>query len=180
MRATQRLQTERAFHDEQARRRAADLSPARLRFEDADYLRHETWIAPALAQLGDVHGRRVLDLGCGHGMAAIVLARRGARVVALDLSAAYLDEARRRAQANGVGIDFVHANAEELPFADGSFAAIWGNAILHHLEIAPAAKELKRVLAPGGIAVVCEPWGENRLLSWARNHLAYSEKQRTR
>src|SRR5919199_1431749 len=84
----------------------------RLRFDDDAYLDHETWIRPALARLGDVRGLRVLDYGCGHGMAAVVLARRGARVTAFDLSPGYLAEARRRARANGVTVDFVQGDAE--------------------------------------------------------------------
>jgi ubiquinone/menaquinone biosynthesis C-methylase UbiE len=112
-------------------------------------------------------------------MAAVVLARRGARVTAFDLSPGYLAEARRRAQANDTTIAFLQANAERLPFADGSFARIWGNAILHHLDPRIAARELHRILQPGGVAVFCEPWGENPLLSWARRRLPYPGKERT-
>src|SRR5439155_1268416 len=74
-------------------------------------------------QLGALHGLDVLDYGCGHGMAAVVLARRGARLTAFDLSPGYLYEARRRAEANGVTIHFAQADGEHLPFTDGSFDA---------------------------------------------------------
>lgn len=174
-----RLRHEQAFHDEQARRRALDLADRSLVFADDDYLDHETWIRPAFARLGDVRGRRILDLGCGHGMAAIVLARRGARVTALDLSTGYLHEARARARANGVDIGWVAADGERLPFADATFDGIWGNAVLHHLDLDLAGRELRRVLRPGGVAVFCEPWGENPLLGWARRALPYAGKQRT-
>jgi SAM-dependent methyltransferase len=179
--ATERNQNEQAFHDGQARRRAADLARQRdaLVFADDTYLDHETWIRPAFAQLGDVSGRRVLDLGCGHGMAAVVLARAGARVTAFDLSHGYLEEARARARANAVAVDWVRADGERLPFADESFDAVWGNAVLHHLEVRRSGLEVYRVLRPGGVAVFCEPWGENRLLNWARRHLPYPGKERT-
>jgi SAM-dependent methyltransferase len=180
MAATDRLGSEQAFHDRQARRRAADLRrPADLCFADDTYLDHETWIRPALGQLGDLHGRRVLDYGCGHGMAAVVLARRGARVTAFDLSPGYLEEARQRGRANGVAITLVQADGEHLPFADASFDRVWGNAVLHHLDLRRAAPELARVLRPGGRAVFCEPWGENPLLNWARRCLPYPGKERT-
>jgi SAM-dependent methyltransferase len=181
MSATDRLRSERAFHDQQAQERIAtfDLRPNELRFTDDAYLDHETWIRPAFERLGDVSGRRVLDYGCGHAMAAVVLARRGARVTALDLSSGYLAEARRRADANGVALELVLANAEQLPFADASFDRVWGNAILHHLDLAIAARELRRVLRPGGVAVFCEPWGDNPLLRWARRRLPYPAKGRT-
>src|SRR5262245_58484923 len=98
--ATDRLDAEQAFHDQQARDRTATFvqRPDALCFADDAYLDHETWVRPAFTQLGDVAGLRVLDYGCGHGMAAVVLARRGAHVTAFDLSAGYLAEARQRAQ----------------------------------------------------------------------------------
>src|SRR5438046_2083286 len=132
-----RLLSEREFHDRQAQLRTATFAPGFdfYRFADEDYLDHETWIRPAFKQLGDVTATNVLDFGCGHGMAAIVLARRGARVTALDLSPGYLSEARQRAAVNGAQVLFVQADGERLPFADGSFDRIWGNAILHHLDL---------------------------------------------
>ena len=142
--------------------------PNRLRFDDSEYLNHEPWVGPAMARLGDVRGKRVLDLGCGHGMAAVVLARRGAKVTACDLSSGYVAEARQRANANGVQIQFAMSDAERLPFADRSFDAIWGHAILHHLDIPTIAREIRRVLRPGGVAVFCEPWNGNPLLRLAR------------
>jgi ubiquinone/menaquinone biosynthesis C-methylase UbiE len=180
MRTRERLAAEQTFHDRQARDRAFSLREGdALRFTDDAYLDHETWIRPALARLGDVRGLPVLDYGCGHGMAAVVLARRGARVTAFDLSPGYLAEARRRARANETVIEFLQADAERLPFADGCFARVWGNAILHHLDVRRAAGELRRILRPGGIAVFCEPWGENPLLAWARRRLSYPGKERT-
>ena len=181
MQALDRLESEKAFHDQQAQQRAAEFRHRSdsLHFDDDFYLNHETWIRPAVAACGDVRGKHALDLGCGHGMAAIVLARRGADVVALELSRAYLDECRRRALANDVAITLVLADAERLPFADASFDLLWGNAIVHHLDIQTAAREIYRVLRPGGCAVLCEPWGQNRLLRWARQHLPYPGKGRT-
>jgi ubiquinone/menaquinone biosynthesis C-methylase UbiE len=181
MSAMDRLKTEQAFHDRQARGRAPAFvhRPDGWRFDDDAYLDHETWIRPAFAQLGDMRGRRILDFGCGHGMAAVVLARRGGWVTAFDLSHGYLAEARERTRANGVSIDFVQADGERLPFADNSFDRIWGNAVLHHLDLNVVARELRRVLRPGGVAVFCEPWGENPVLSWARRRLPYYGKART-
>src|SRR5262245_44983464 len=134
MSATDRLDSEQVFHDSQARDRAAtfERDPGRLVFSDDDYFNHETWVRPAFAALGDVAGLRILDLGCGHGMVSVLLARRGAKVTAFDLSAGYVAEAQRRASANGVSVDFLIADGQYLPFADSSFDRIWGNAILHH------------------------------------------------
>jgi SAM-dependent methyltransferase len=180
MSPTDRLLDERTFHDRQARTRAVDLASLdALRFRDEAYLDHETWIRPALARLGSVSGLKVLDFGCGHGMAGVVLARHGALVTGFDLSHGYVAEAQRRAIANDVSIDFVQADGERLPFTDGSFDRVWGNAILHHLDLTRAAQELHRILKPGGVAVFCEPWGDNPLLSFARHRLPYPCKSRT-
>lgn len=178
---TERLTSEQHFHDVQAQQRAEHFArqPESLVFTDAEYLDHESWIRPALAQLGDVAGRQILDFGCGHGMASVVLARRGAGVTAFDLSAGYLSEAQRRARANGVHADFVQADGQRLPFAAAAFDGIWGNAVLHHLDLEQTGRELRRVLKPGGVAVFCEPWGGNPLLHWARAKLSYTGKQRT-
>ena len=99
-----RLHTEQQFHDAQAAERAETFRAGRadLRFADAAYLDHETWVRPAFARLGGVRGKAVLDYGCGHGMAAVVLARAGAAVTGFDLSPGYVAEAAERARANGV------------------------------------------------------------------------------
>jgi 2-polyprenyl-3-methyl-5-hydroxy-6-metoxy-1,4-benzoquinol methylase len=181
MKATDRLSAEMHFHDAQAAERAQRFTTShQLVFTDDEYLDHETWIRPSLAKLGPLAETEVLDLGCGHGMACIVMARAGARVTALDLSAGYLAEARRRAEANGVSATFVLGDAERLPFAAAQFDRIWGNAILHHLDVAAVGREILRVLRPGGIAVFCEPWGENPVLELARRWLPYPGKERTR
>ncbi len=77
MSTTDRLLAEQAFHDRQAAERAPSFPHAdTLRFADGDYLDHETWVRPAIERLGAVDGLPVLDYGCGHGMASVVLARR--------------------------------------------------------------------------------------------------------
>jgi SAM-dependent methyltransferase len=179
--ATDRIATEQEFHDRQAADRAASYRAGRadLAFPDEAFLDHESWVRPAFAKLGTLRGRAALDYGCGHGMAAVVLARAGAAVTAFDLSPGYVAETRLRAAANRVRVDCVVADGERLPFADESFDAVWGNAILHHLDLRRAGPELARVLKPGGVAVFCEPWGGNPLLAFARRRLPYPGKDRT-
>ncbi len=181
MNGTERRVSEQLFHDRQAAERADTFRAgvADLRFDTDCFLDHETWVRPAFATLGDLRGKRALDYGCGHGMAAVAMARAGASVTAFDLSPGYVHEAQSRATANGVRVACVTADGEELPFANASFDAVWGNAILHHLDLAMAGRELRRVLKPGGVAVFCEPWGGNPLLNFARRSLPYRGKDRT-
>lgn len=183
MSATDRLSNERAFHDQQALERMAYFrsNPQALCVDTEEYLQHETWIASAIALLGHVDGLHVLDCGCGHGMASVVLARLGAYVTAVDLAGSYVAEALIRARINGVtgAVDFVQAALEALPFSDASFDRIWGNAVLHHLDLDCSARELARVLRPGGHAVFCEPWGGNWMLTLARRYAPYPGKDRS-
>jgi SAM-dependent methyltransferase len=177
----ERLKRERQFHDAQAAERARSFAddPGRLRFADDDYLDHKPWVRPAMERLGTLSGRAVLDWGCGHGMAAVVFSRRGARVTACDLSAGYVREAQARAAANRVSVRCVQADAHWLPLASASFDAIWGHAILHHLDIARAAAELRRLVRAGGIVVLCEPWDGSPLVRLARRWLPYSRHGHT-
>src|SRR2546423_9061061 len=131
MTATARLAAERRFHDRQAGDRAAAFAePSRLLFADADWLDHETWVRSAVARLGPLSGKSLLDFGCGHGMASVVFARAAAAGTAFDLSPGYLAEARRRADANGVSVAFVQADGERLAFRAASFDAVWGKPVL--------------------------------------------------
>ena len=73
----------------------------------------------------DVHStERVLDVATGSGNAAIAAARRGCTVVGVDYVPELLDRARRRADAEGLTIDFVVGDAETLPFDDDSFDVV--------------------------------------------------------
>jgi len=175
-----RIERERRFHDAEAANRAMTFAqePRRLRIKNAEYLDHALWIRPAFDLLGDVAGKRLLDFGCGHGMAAVVLARRGAMVAACDLSEGYIAEARQRSLANESLIQFTVADGHVLPFADASFDLIWGHAILHHLEIEAAAQEIRRVMAPGGRAVFCEPWAGNPAVNLLRRWRRHTDDER--
>jgi SAM-dependent methyltransferase len=110
--------------------------------------------------LGEVRGRRALELGCGHGGEMAYLAGRGATVVGLDLSPRRLSAARSILPGAAVLL----ADAERLPFADGAFSLVYGNSILVHLDRARAFSEMRRVLEPRGTAVFFEPLDRHPLL----------------
>ncbi len=94
---------------------------------------------------------RVLDVGCANGNLALSAARRRCTVVGVDPVPKLLDHARRRAEAEGLKIDFREGRAEALAFPDGSFDAVvssFGVAFASDAEA--AAREMARVCRPGG------------------------------
>lgn len=117
------------------------------------------------ALIGDVAGKRVLDVGCGEGALAVSLQRRGAVVTAADPSASMLTSARTRAEEAGCPLDLVQAQGEQLPFADSSFDLVIAKTVLCFVgDGQPFVSEMARVLRPGGRFVIGEL---NKWSSWA-------------
>ncbi len=102
--------------------------------------------------LGDLRGRRVLELGCGAAAAARWLATQGAHPVGLDLSAGMLRHAVRAATTSGVRVPLVQADALALPFGAETFDIVCTafGAIPFVADSAAALREVYRVLRPGG------------------------------
>jgi SAM-dependent methyltransferase len=96
-------------------------------------------------------GERILDLATGTGWTSRLVARRGARVVGADISAGLLTFAAERAKAEGLDIEYQVADAENLPFADGSFDAVISTCgIMFASRPEAAAAQLARVCRKGG------------------------------
>jgi ubiquinone/menaquinone biosynthesis C-methylase UbiE len=117
------------------------------------FARETVWeLGPVLVEAcGIATGQRVLDVAAGSGNVAIRAAETGARVVASDLTPENFEAGRREARARGVELDWIEADAEALPFADGEFDVVASSlgAIFapdHHA----VAGELVRVCRPGG------------------------------
>ena len=119
--------------------------------------------------LGDVNGKTILEYGCGDGENTAVLADRGAKVIALDISDELLDIARTRLEVNGCdGVAFLVASAHALPLPDESIDIIFGMAILHHLDLDLASSEVWRVLKNGGRGIFEEPLRNSKLVDRVR------------
>lgn len=121
--------------------------------------------------IDDVGGLDVIELGCGTAYVSAWLARRGARPVGIDNSAAQLKTARRLQREHGLDFPLIHGNAEHVPYPDASFdmaiseygAAIWCDPYLW-------IPETSRLLRPGGrlvflingyLQMLCSPDSED-------------------
>ena len=111
----------------------------------------------------------MLELGCGAGDLSVELLRRGARLTAIDISPRMAELARSRAE--GLPATFVVAPAEQTGLPDASFDLVVGKWVLHHVDVAAAALEVRRVLKPGGRAVFFENQDRNPVLRLARRRL---------
>jgi SAM-dependent methyltransferase len=103
-----------------------------------------------LLREGGLSGGRVLDVGCGTGRLLTSLAERGIDAVGVDSSREMLVVARRKLPKASL----VEAEAEELPFPDGSFDRVVFHLVVHLVERVKALAESYRVLAPGGTLAV--------------------------
>ena len=120
-----------------------------------DYGHFAQYLAPSVSEFFgrlDVQpGTRVLDLACGAGQLSVMAARVGAIVTGLDLAANSLEQARARASAEDLNIEFVEGDVESLPYSDASFDLVVS---LIGAMFAPrptlVASEMLRVCRPGG------------------------------
>lgn len=125
--------------------------------------------------LGAVGGQTVLEYGCGDGLNTAVLAKRGAKVKALDLSLDLIKVARQRLIANQItaDVEFIVGSAHDLPLPDNSVDVVFGMAILHHLDLTLSSREVKRVLRKGGRAIFHEPVRNSKLIKSLRKLIPY-------
>ncbi len=106
-------------------------------------------------------GHRILDVGCGEGLAELSLRRQQIsqlQIVGVDLVPAKLGDARRAVEAHNYEASFAAADACSLPFRDGVFDAIFCVAVLQHVvDVEAAVRECVRVTRPGGRVMAVEP-----------------------
>lgn len=120
----------------------------------------ERWHAPlyksVFDRVGISRGTRLLDVGCGAGLAAQLAAEFGAQVSGIDAAPAFIEIARERLPDG----DFRVGDMEELPYAEASFDVVTGfNSFQHAANPVAALKEAKRV-ARGGGRVAMVTWGK--------------------
>jgi SAM-dependent methyltransferase len=156
-------QREQEFHDRLAGEFSADDPPA-----VPDHLE-----LALFDRLGDLAGKRVLELGCGTGDLTLQLLERGAHVTAVDISPGMVDVARRRAERfrPGTTSAWQAAPVEATGLPGGTFDVVTGKWILHHVDFPAAVAEVHRLLDADGRGVFIENQLTNPALRVARERL---------
>lgn len=115
-----------------------------------------------------LQGKRIVICGCGTGADAVRAARAGAEVYAFDISPVAVAKTLELARLNEVSVTAHVMDFHQLEYPNDFFDVAWGSAILHHVDVYRAGRELYRVLKPGGIARFWENSDANLIIRWVR------------
>lgn len=157
----ERRKKEAEFHDQQAASLDVEHTLVDETFTSITAIENQH----ILKTFADVQGKRILDYGCGMAEGGIFLAKRGARVVAMDVSEGMLEAAHRLARKHGVEIETRVVAGDAIPAGDAEFDLIYGNGVLHHVPLDTAVPELARVLKPSGTGCFIEPLPYNPVIN---------------
>ena len=126
----------------------------------------EDW---SIAQIGDIHNKRILIYGSGGYISLIRrLARGGATIIAIDISPVAVGMIKAiEAEFKGQ-IHVLRMDAEALAFQTGSFDVVYARSIIHHLDLNIGQREISQVLKESGMAVCIEPLGQNPVINLFR------------
>jgi ubiquinone/menaquinone biosynthesis C-methylase UbiE len=151
---TQRALSERQFYNSYAERLdVSQIDPSRILAPTCLENEH------LIEKLGELRGKRVLDIGCGQGDTTTFLALRGAEVWALDVADRMVEFTRQLAAHHGVA-DRVRAETgrvEDMKYPSDFFDLVFADGVLHHLDLSSAVPNLVRVMKPGGRGFFLEP-----------------------
>jgi 2-polyprenyl-3-methyl-5-hydroxy-6-metoxy-1,4-benzoquinol methylase len=101
--------------------------------------------------LDRLHGKKVLEIGCGMGLHTETMVRAGADVTSIDITETAVEATKRRLELKGLSACVFRANAEEMPFESGCFDFVWSWGVIHHsARTTRIVREIARVLAPEG------------------------------
>lgn len=149
---------------------AEHLAEVEERFLREAWFAQEAGAPPfsGLIPFSELRDKEVLEVGCGTGVHARLLAAAGARLTAVDLTPTAVELTRRRLELAGLQADVLEADAESLPFADASFDFVWSWGVIHHSESTEhVLAEIARVLRPSG-RVALMVYHRNSITFWGQ------------
>jgi 2-polyprenyl-3-methyl-5-hydroxy-6-metoxy-1,4-benzoquinol methylase len=156
-----RIEREEKFHDLWANEIDINQLLVREAFESPTAYENKY----VLSQIESIKNKNVLDLGCGAGEASVYFALNGANVFGIDISNNLLGKAKMLSEKYAVKIKFSRMQSGNLDFKDDFFDIVYGNGILHHVDIPSTLTEINRVLKPGGKAFFIEPLQYNPIIN---------------
>ncbi|MEM4336809.1 MAG: class I SAM-dependent methyltransferase [Candidatus Woesearchaeota archaeon] len=118
-----------------------------------------------IKKLGNIRNKKILDMGCGAGEAAVYFAKKGANVIATDISQEMLSIVKNLAKLYKVNVKTFKCPSHKTPFPNDSFDIVYAANLLHHVNIEETLKEVKRILKKGGIFVSWDPLGHNPIIN---------------
>jgi ubiquinone/menaquinone biosynthesis C-methylase UbiE len=153
-----------------------NLTPTAVPFELEDEIGF--YLTPAqdyaYQLMGDLDGKKVLELGGGMGVSAIILARAGAQITVIDISEQRVNWMKRLVEQTQLQdrIEVLLMSAEKLSFPEHTFDIVYSNAVLIHIDKTQVAQDAYRILKPGGKAIFVEPLKYHPLVNLYRYTLA--------
>jgi 2-polyprenyl-3-methyl-5-hydroxy-6-metoxy-1,4-benzoquinol methylase len=158
-----RWASEARFFDAEAEKLLRKLQPLDLRTVARYHDPEHSWFNKEFRfqLLGNLRGKRVLDMGCGDGVNSVLMAKYGAQVTGVDISPGSIELCKQRAQVDEVESQtrFICSPLETVNLPEESFDVIWGDGVLHHLipELDTVMHQLMRWAKPGALFVFSEP-----------------------
>ena len=153
--------SESEFHDQWARETPVEHIAVREAFEAPTAVENRF----ILALMGDLRGKRLLDVGAGLGESSVYFALRGAEVTALDLSPGMVDCAIALGRAHGVDLQGVVQSGEQLDVPAEHFDIVYVANTIHHVTDKEALfRQIHRALKPGGRFFSYDPLGYNPVI----------------
>jgi ubiquinone/menaquinone biosynthesis C-methylase UbiE len=122
-----------------------------------------------LSKLGDLHGKKLLELGTGLGEGATFFSKCGAQVVSTDVSPGMLKLAQRVGNYHNTCFNCAISDAGYLGFKSNTFDFVYAANTLHHVEVNSCLNEVFRVLKPGGKAAFWDPIKYNPIINIYRS-----------
>jgi SAM-dependent methyltransferase len=173
------LSIERDFHDQLATKFDWDEPVhSNLSYDRGDYgMETEAYFDKLL---GDVKGKKVLDIGSGYGNTALNLALRGAEVSSIDIAPKLIEGCQYRAKKNNLNIDFQVMDASNITYPENYFDIIVGFRTIHHLpDLNKFCTGAHKSLKVGGFLLLVEPQKHNPFVEFGRYFIKNDEHSRT-